>query len=88
MTDKKEEPPREKIKFWLSVILSTIVSVLGLAYLASIPFGWLGTNRFGTTEAIIFAAILFFNSVLIGKLERLSFNAQGFDMRLARVSEK
>jgi hypothetical protein len=79
-TQKKvaEELPKQektkiddKVRSWLSIILSTVITLLGLIYLLSIPFGGIGTNRFGITEAIIFATILFFNSALIGRLDKL-----------------
>jgi hypothetical protein len=87
---QQPEKPKsqDKIRSWLSMVLSAVVTFLGLAYLAAIPLGKVGTNRFSTAEAIVFAAILFFNSVLIGKLERLSISGKGVELQVREVKEE
>ena len=65
----------------LSAVFFTVVTLFGLGYLAAIPFGLVGANKFGSAEAIIFAALLFFNSALIGRMESLVLSGRGVEVR-------
>ncbi|MDQ3820582.1 MAG: hypothetical protein M3362_23265 [Acidobacteriota bacterium] len=85
---KEKETLQDRVRSWVALVITVIMTVLGLAYLTAIALGWLGGNRFGVTEAIIFAAILFFNSVLIGRLETLSISGKGIDFKVREVEKE
>lgn len=85
---KEKETLPDKARSWVTLVITVLMTVLGLAYLIAIALGWLGGNRFGVTEAIIFAAILFFNSVLIGRLETLSISGKGIDFKVREVEKE
>ncbi|MCU1267264.1 MAG: hypothetical protein JWM21_3582 [Acidobacteria bacterium] len=72
----------------MALIVTVLITILSLAYLAAIPFGLIGGNKFGTTDAIILAALLFFNSVLIGTLDTLSISGKGIDFKVREVQKE
>jgi hypothetical protein len=79
---------QEVVRTWIALVVTVVITVFGLSYLAATLFGWVGVNRFGTTEAIILAALLFFNSVLIGKLDTLSISGKGIDFKVREVQKE
>ncbi|MBW8879465.1 MAG: hypothetical protein JF614_31410 [Acidobacteria bacterium] len=72
----------------LPKILSAGITLLGALYLVAVPLGWIRDNRFGTTEAVVFVSLLFFNSVLVTRLERFSFSGKGVEFQLQQVREE
>lgn len=61
-----------------------IVTVLGLLYLAAIPLNLI-ENKFETTEVVIFAVILLFNSELLERLEKLVVNKDGVTLEISEL---
>ena len=93
MDDIKPEvmvTPRGKGDFrsWLPIILSTSVTLLGVGYLLAVLLSRIGANRFGTTEAIIFVAILLLNSSFLQKIGRLSISGKGVEFQVREVQEE
>jgi len=85
----QEKPPaQDAVRTWVALVVTVVITILGLAYLMAILFGWIGGNRFGTTEAIILAVLLFFNSVLIGKLDTLSISGKGIELKVREVEKE
>jgi len=84
--EKKSAP--DVARSWAALVVTVVITVLGLAYLAAIPLGFMGENKFGTTEAIILAVLLFFNSVLIGSLDSLSISGKGIDFKVREVQKE
>jgi hypothetical protein len=90
------EPPKvserargkDDFKSWLTIILSVGVTLLGVGYLLAVVFGKIGTNRFGTTEAIIFVAILLLNSAWIQRIGRLAISGKGIEFQMREVQEE
>lgn len=79
---------QDVVRTWLALVVTIVITILGLAYLTAILFGWIGGNKFGTTEAIILAVLLFFNSVLIGKLDTLSISGKGIELKVREVERE
>src|SRR6476661_4529639 len=85
----QEKPTaQDAVRTWVGLVVTVVITILGLAYLMAILFGWIGANKFGTTEAIILAVLLFFNSVLIGKLETLSISGKGIEFKVREVEKE
>jgi hypothetical protein len=79
---------QDAVRTWVALVVTVVITILGLAYLMAILFGWIGANKFGTTEAIILAVLLFFNSVLIGKLDTLSISGKGIEFKVREVEKE
>lgn len=76
------------LRSWLPIILSTGVTLLGVGYLLAVAFGKIGANRFGTTEAIIFVAILFLNSSLVQRIARFAISGKGVEFQVQEVQKE
>ena len=87
---KVSEKARAKDDFrsWLAIVLSVGVTLLGVGYLLAVVFGKIGTNRFGTTEAIIFVAILLLNSAWIQRIGRFAISGKGIEFQMREVQEE
>jgi hypothetical protein len=78
-----------KLRFFLSRFVIIAVTVLGIAYLAAIPFGKINNDRkFGIVEAILLGIILLFNSGLIQRLEKFVISEKGFEIQLEQIQAK
>lgn len=76
---------KHDFRSWLPIILSTSVTLLGVGYLLAVVFGKIGANRFGTTEAIIFVAILLLNSSFIQRIGRFAISGKGVEFQVREV---
>jgi multisubunit Na+/H+ antiporter MnhG subunit len=87
---KGSEKARAKNDFrsWLAIVLSVVVTLLGLGYLLAVAFGKIGANRFGTTEGIIFVAILLLNSTWAQRIGRLAISGKGIEFQMREVQEE
>jgi|SRR5215208_546900 len=88
LSARKKPPAQDAVRTWIALVVTIVITLLGLAYLMAILFGWIGANKFGTTEAIILAVLLFFNSVLIGKLDTLSISGKGIELKVREVEKE
>lgn len=79
---------QEALNSQVAIIATVVITLFGLVYLTLAISGVLGANKLGTTEVIIFAALLFFNSVLIGKLDSLSISGRGIDFKVREVEKE
>jgi hypothetical protein len=79
---------KPELRSWLPIILSTSVTLIGVGYLLAVVFGKIGANRFGTTEAIIFLAILLLNSSLIQRIGRFAISGKGVEFQVREVQEE
>jgi len=85
---EKSKQRQESLRSHTALIATIAVTVFGLTYLTLSIAGLLGANKLGTTEVIIFAALLFFNSVLIGRLDSLSISGKGIDFKVREVQKE
>lgn len=60
--------------------LATGVILAGSAYLIAIPFGWVGNNRLGLPEAVIFCAMLLFAVIMGAGMESISLSSKGLEL--------
>ncbi len=73
----------KSIKKFRWVSLPTLLSILGVVYLAFIPTGLLKPEaKYGLTETIIFITILIINSKVIERLAKFSFSQKGISLEL------
>lgn len=79
---------QESLRSHTALIATIAITLFGLTYLTLSIAGVLGANKLGTTEVIIFAALLFFNSVLIGRLDSLSISGKGIDFKVREVQKE
>lgn len=85
---EEKSAAQEVVRNWIALIATIVITLFGLAYLAATLFGFGGVNRFNTTEAIILASLLFFNSVLIGRLDTFSISGKGIDFKVREVQKE
>jgi hypothetical protein len=79
---------QESLRAHAALIATIAVTLFGLTYLTLSITGLIGANKLGTTEVLIFAALLFFNSVLIGRLDSLSISGKGIDFKVREVQKE
>src|SRR6188474_1546476 len=85
---EQEKQRQEKLRAQVALIFTIVITLFGLTYLTLSMAGKLGVNKLATTEAIVFAALLFFNSVLIGRLDSLSISGKGIDFKVREVEKE
>jgi hypothetical protein len=74
-------------KFKVRVILSSIITILGIIYLSSVLMGGISKDRLGQTEVIIFTTILLLNSEIVERLAKLQFGKEGMTVELEEKVE-
>jgi hypothetical protein len=79
---------KDDFRSWLALVLSVGVTLLGVGYLLAVVFGKIESNRFGTTEAIIFVAILLLNSAWIQRIGKLAISGKGIEFQMREVQEE
>lgn len=66
----------------LRVVLSSLITILGIVYLSSVLTGKINKDKLGQTEVIIFTTILLLNSELVDRLAKLQFSKEGMTVDL------
>jgi hypothetical protein len=71
----------------LRVVLSSLITILGIVYLSSVLTGKINKDKLGQTEVIIFTTILLLNSELVDRLAKLQFSKEGMTVDLKEKVE-
>jgi hypothetical protein len=69
------------------VVLSSLITVLGIIYLSLVLTGILSKDKLGQTEIIIFTTIILLNSELVDRLAKLQFGKDGMTVELEEKVE-